>query len=317
VNIANPYLHSSRPLDAHHRALKRWATIASLSVATLLVTVKFFAYMVTDSVSLLSSLMDSAFDGLASVATMISVAHAATPADEDHRFGHGKVEALSALAQAVFIFGSAIFLLFESMHRFAHPVKVHAADTGIYVIIFSIALTGALVVFQQYVIRKTSSVAISADYLHYRGDLFMNLAVFAALVFSYYSPWLYFDPALAAIIALTLLFGAKKISHESFDILMDREIPDSEREKIVSIARAHPLVRAVHDLRTRSTGLRVFIEFHVEMDGDLPLRKTHDVTEELEKALYDAFPKAEVIIHQEPAGLDDHRIDSVVAEKKI
>lgn len=312
MNIANPYLHGAQPQDAMHRALKRWATIASLSVATLLVTIKFFAYIATDSVSMLSSLMDSAFDGIASIATMLSVAHAATPADQDHRFGHGKVEALSALAQGVFIFGSAVFLLFEAVHRFIHPVRISDAGVGIWVSAASIALTGLLIAFQHYVIRRTSSVAISADHLHYKGDLLVNLGVFAALALSYYSRWPYFDPLFALVVALGLLYGVRAVGSESVDILMDREIAPAEREKIAAIVGRHPAVRALHDLRTRSTGHRLFIEFHMELDGNMTLKAAHDVTEEVEKAIFESFPTAEVIIHQEPAGIDDHRIDNMV-----
>ena len=316
MSIANPYLYGENPLDKRHTALKRWVMIASLSVATILVTVKFFAYMITDSVSMLTSLMDSAFDGIASVATMIGLAHAASPADEDHRFGHGKIEALTALGQAIFISGSAMFLLFESLHRFVHPVKVRDAETGIYVITASLILTGLLIAFQYYVIHKTKSIAVSADHLHYKGDLIMNLGVFAALALGKYSGWPYYDPLFAGATSLVLLWGAKSISLESFHILMDREIPQADREKIIALASAHPGVMAVHDLRTRSTGHRVFIEFHMEMDGDLPLARAHDITEDVEKTLYDAFPTAEVIIHQEPAGIDDHRIDNAVANAK-
>lgn len=313
MSIANPYLRPRDPRNLRHQALKRWAAIASLSVATLLVSVKFFAFMATDSVSMLSSLMDSAFDGAASLATMLGIAHAATPADEDHRFGHGKIEAIAALGQAVFIFGSAMFLLFESFHRIVRPVMVKQTETGLWVIALSIVLTGALIAFQHYVIRKTSSVAISADSMHYKGDLFMNLGVFCSLVLSHYSQWPWFDPLFAAAISLILLNSVRGIGRESFDVLMDRELPQPEREKILALARAHPAVRAVHDLRTRSGGSRVFIEFHMELDGHMPLKDAHDVTEEVEKTLYDAFPTAEVLIHQEPAGLKDHRLDDAVA----
>jgi ferrous-iron efflux pump FieF len=312
MNIANPYLHSSNPLNTHHRSLKRWVTIASLSVATVLVVLKFFAYMITDSVSMLTSLMDSAFDGIASMATMISVAHATTPADEEHRFGHGKVEALTAMGQSLFIFGSAALLLFEALHRFIHPVKVGEIGVGLIVTILSLVMTGGLIVFQRYVISKTSSIAISADHLHYKGDLFMNMGVFIALTLSYLSSWTWCDPLFAGMTALFLLYSAKSISIESYGILMDRELPQEDRDKISALVTAHHAVCAIHDLRTRSTGERVFIEFHMELDGAMSLKDAHDVTEDVEKEIYEAFPKSEVIIHQEPAGLDDHRLDSAI-----
>lgn len=316
MSIANPYLHSTHPDTAKSAQLKKWAAAASLSVAIILVTVKFLAFILTNSVSLLSSLMDSAFDAVASLVTILSIAHAATPADENHRFGHGKMEALAALAQAVFIFGSAVFLLIESLRRFVEPQPVKDATLGITVMVGSIVLTGLLVLFQKYVIARTKSVAIAADHLHYKGDLLMNLGVFAALCLAHYSRWPYFDPIFASIIALCLLWGAKSVSHEAFDILMDKELPNEDREKIIAIAKKHPAVRAVHDLRTRNSGERIFIEFHLEVDGSMSLHKAHAVTEEIEKALYEAFPKAEALIHQEPAGIDDHRLDDNIVPLK-
>ncbi len=313
MSIANPYLHGDS--GKHDMNLKKWATVASLSVAGMLIIVKMIAFFVTDSVSVLSSLMDSSFDGFASLMTMLAIMHAATPADEEHRFGHGKLEALSALAQAVFVFGSALFLIFESVHRFIEPQRIKDPTVGIEVMIFSIALTFVLIIFQMYVIRKTKSVAISADHMHYRGDLLMNLGVFGAMVLSYYSRWPYFDPIFASVIALSLLWASYAITKESFDILMDKEIPTADREKILKLVTDHPEVQAVHDLRTRSTGERIFIEFHLEIDGTLSLKRAHDITEQVEKIIYDAFPKAEVIIHQEPAGIDDHRIDNIIPIK--
>jgi len=313
LSIANPYLHGT---DDHKIAeLKKWAAAGSMSVAVLLVVTKLFAFLMTDSVSVLSTVMDSAFDAFASLMTMLSIMHAATPADEEHRYGHGKLEALSALVQAVFVFGSAVFLVAESVHRFIAPQPVHEPTIGIIVMVASIVMTGILIVFQLYVIRKTGSVAIKADHTHYRGDLFMNLGVFMAMALSYYSKWPYYDPIFATGVAAVLLWSAYGITRESFDILMDKEIPAADREKILSLVSAHPDTRAVHDLRTRSTGERIFIEFHLELDGGLPLKKAHDITEQIEKILFDAFPSSEVLIHQEPAGLDDHRIDNTIPIK--
>jgi ferrous-iron efflux pump FieF len=312
MNIANPYLSSAGEGERGDMRLRRAAAGASLAMACVLIIAKFAAYMVTDSVSVMTSLMDSTFDAMASAATMISVIHAATPADENHRFGHGKLEALSALGQALFIFGSAGYLFFESVHRFIQPQKVLAAGVGIGVMLLSIVLTLGLVAFQRHVIRRTKSVAISADHLHYKGDLLMNLGVLAALLLSYYSPWPYFDPLFAAAISVSLLYNARGIAVESFGILMDRELSDEDRAKIETLVKAHPQVRAMHDLRTRYSGQQVFIEFHLELDGDLSLKKAHDVTEELELTLYKHFPKAEVLIHEEPAGIDDHRLDAAI-----
>ncbi|MDE1151994.1 MAG: cation diffusion facilitator family transporter [Micavibrio sp.] len=313
MSIANPYLHGEN--DLKNTNLKKWASVGSMSVAGILIVVKMTAFFVTDSVSLLSSLMDSCFDAFASLMTMLSIMHAATPADEEHRFGHGKLEALSALAQAVFVFGSGAFLIFESVHRFIEPQRIKDPTIGISVMVMSIVLTFFLILFQMYVIRRTKSVAISADHMHYKGDLLMSLGVFAAMALSYYSKWPYFDPIFASIIALSLLYSAWSITRESVDILMDKEIPTADREKILQLVTAHPGVQAVHDLRTRSTGDRIFIEFHLEIDGNLTLKRAHDITEQVEKIIFDAFPKSEVIIHQEPAGIDDHRIDNIIPIK--
>lgn len=312
MSIANPYLNPSAPDEIRSMKLRRWAAAGSLSVAAILIITKFIAYTVTDSVSIMSSLMDSTFDAVASAVTLFSIIHAATPADEQHRFGHGKMEAMAAFGQALFIFGSAGYLLFESAHRFMQPTPVKNMPIGMAVMVLSIILTIGLVSFQRYVIRKTKSVAISADHLHYKGDLLMNLSVLAAIILSYFRQWPYFDPLFAAGISLVLLYGAKKIGAESLDILMDKELSDEDRATIEKLVRNHKDVLTIHDLRTRSTGQQVFIEFHIELDGDLTLKKSHDITEELELALYKAFPKSEILIHQEPAGIDHHRLDDQI-----
>ena len=312
MNIANPYMSASSPAEVRNIKLRRWASAASLSVALILIVTKFIAYMITDSVSVMTSLMDSTFDAVASAVTMLSIIHAATPADEEHRFGHGKLEALSALGQAIFIFGSAGYLFFESVRRFIQPQQVMEARIGIGVMLLSIVLTAGLIGFQRYVIRRTKSVAIRADHLHYSGDILMNVCVLAAVSLSYYSSWPYFDPLFAAGISLILLYNAREVGKESFGILMDKELSAADRARIEALVKAHPAVRAMHDLRTRYSGLQVFIEFHLELDGELSLKKAHDITEELELVLYESFPKAEVLIHEEPAGIKDHRLDAVI-----
>lgn len=317
MSIANPYLHGEHAhLTEKQLRLKRLATFASLSVATTLILTKLIAYFATNSVALLSSLMDSCFDLMASVVALIGVRQAAEPADKAHRFGHGKVEALASLAQAVFISGSALFLVLEALQRMVTPQPVTGTGIGMMVMVLSIILTLILVIFQKHVIKKTASVAISADHLHYMGDLLMNAAVIAALFLTQYTGWLYFDPIFALAIATLLLKGAWEITGNSFDILMDKELPEDDRTKIMSLVEQHKEVRAIHDLRTRSSGQQVFIEFHLEIDGTMTLQHAHDITEDIERVLYEAFPTAEVLIHQEPAGIDDHRIDERVEEQE-
>lgn len=313
MNIPNPFLHGDPAETAEETKLKRMAVTASISVGVILIVIKLAAFWITNSVSILSSLMDSFFDVLASGVAMMSILHAATPADRNHRFGHGKLEALGALGQAIFILGSSIFLLVESARRFISPETVREPAIGMAVIFISLLLTAGLVAFQRRVIRKTKSVALAADHLHYKGDLLMNLSVLTAIGLSSYTGWSYFDPIFAVAIGLTLIFGAYKIGKDSADILMDKELPQQEREKIKALVLAHDAVVSMHDLRTRSTGERIFIEFHLELDGGMTLNRAHDITEELEVILYEAFPKAEIMMHQEPAGIKDARIDDVIA----
>lgn len=309
MSIANPFQKSLSHHTAEDPTLRRWAARASVSVALVLICAKLGAYLVTDSVSLLSSLMDSTIDAIASIVTMISVRQAAEPADEKHRYGHGKLESLSALGQAIFITGSATFLFYEALHRFIHPRIVDDTGIGVSVMVLSIILTLFLVAFQHHVIKKTGSVAITADHLHYKGDLFMNASVITALLIGKATGWTWVDPVFALIIGGILLKGAWEISRSSFDILMDKEISPEDREKIYNIVLKHKQAQAIHDLRTRTTGQHIFIEFHLELDGHMTLDQAHDVTEEIEMLLYKAFPNSEVLIHQEPAGIDDHRLD--------
>jgi len=316
MNIANPYLNKLNPTEIQNIKLRKWACFASLSVAGILIAIKTIAFLITDSVSLLTSLMDSTFDAIASSITLISVIHAAYPADKHHRFGHGKLEALSALGQALFILGSAGYLFFESIHRFIHPQPIKEAAIGISVMVLSIALTGVLIAFQLYVIRKTKSIAISGDHLHYKGDLLMNISVIIALILSYYSSWLYFDPLFAMVITFFLLYSVWKLGKISFGILLDEEMPDNDRAKIEKLVLAHPATRAIHDLRTRNSGSQGFIEFHLELDGNLSLTKAHGITEEIELTIYKKFPKVGILIHQEPAGLKDYRLDSQIEKSE-
>ncbi len=316
MSIANPFLHDkehSGEKDANNK-LRQIASIASVTVAVVLISIKFLAYMLTDSVSLLSSLMDSTIDVMASIVTLIGVRHAMQPADEKHRYGHGKLEALSAMAQAIFISCSAIFLFYEAMHRFIHPQIIDKVGIGYTVMGVSIALTICLVFFQRYVVKKTGSVAIEADHLHYKGDVLMNIGVIAALFLTSMTGWAYFDPIFACLIALLLLYGAKEIGLTSYKVLMDHELPEEDRKKIMQIAESHKKVEYVHDLRTRTTGHHTFIEFHLEMDGSMSLDEAHDITEEIEMLLYKEFPNADVSIHQEPAGIDDDRLDERISE---
>lgn len=285
----------------------RIATTAAVAVAALLIAAKLAAWLVTGSVAVMSSLIDSILDAGASLINLLAVRHALTPADREHRFGHGKAEALAGLAQSAFIAGSALFLLFEAVERLLEPRPVAQSGIGIAVIAFSMATTFGLVTYQRAVVRRTGSLAISADSLHYKGDLLANGAVIAALLAVEHLGWLYADPLLALAIAGYILYGATRIVRIALDQLMDRELPDEQRERIKAIVHAHPEVLSLHDLRTRASGLNCFIQLHLELRPEISLMEAHRISDEVERRILEAFPDAEVMIHQDPEGIDEER----------
>ena len=286
----------------------RWATYASVAVAIVLIIIKTMAYLLTGSVAILSSLIDSFLDFLASGINLFAVRHSLVPADHDHRYGHGKAEAIAGLAQSAFIVGSALFLIFEAINRFSHQQVLENGMVGIGVMLITIALTGLLVKFQRYVVKKTGSIAITADSLHYAGDLLLNLSVIVALILSIYLDWQIADPIFALMIAIYILRSAWVIGKQSLAQLMDQELPDEVREEIKAIALKHPEVLNLHELRTRSSGRQYFFQLHLEMDGELKLKEAHQIANEVEIEICKAFPNAEVIIHEDMEGLHEGEI---------
>jgi ferrous-iron efflux pump FieF len=287
--------------------LRRMATYASVAVAAVLIAVKFAAWLETGSVALLSSLVDSLLDAVASLVNLVAVRHAMSPADREHRFGHGKAEPLAVLGQSAFITGSAMLLLAEAVRRLIWPVPVENPPAGIAVMIFSIAVTIALVVYQRHVVRRTGSIAITADELHYRSDLVLNTSVIAALLLGSVLDFPLLDPLFGAAIGIWIVYSAVRLARLSLFQLMDHELPDEEREKIRAIAQSHPDVAAAHDLRTRVAGPTAFIQIHIEMDGGLSLIRAHEISDEVEAELRAAYPHAEVMIHQDPEGIEEPR----------
>lgn len=280
--------------------LLRLATTASVATAGLLIVVKLGAYVLTDSVSILSTLIDSLLDAAASVVNLIAVRHALVPADREHRFGHGKAEPLAAMGQAAFISGSGIFLMIEALPRFFSPRPLTNGEVGIGVMVFSIAATLALVTLQRHVVRRTGSLAISADQLHYTGDILVNGAVIVALVLTAWLGWTFVDPLFGIGIAGYILYNAWQIASGAFDMLMDRELPEDERSRIRAVISAHDGVLGIHDLRTRASGPQIFIQCHIELNADQSLRSAHAIADAVEFDLREAFPGAEVIVHQDP-----------------
>lgn len=297
--------------DVAAARLMRRATYAAVGVAGVLVLLKVAAYLITGSVALLSSLIDSALDAAASLVNLVAVRQALQPADPEHRFGHGKAEPLAGLGQAAFISGSSVFLIVEALGRLLSPAPVTEGGVGIAVMLFAIVATFVLVGYQRHVVARTGSVAIAADGVHYTGDVLINLSVIASIVLADYLGFGYADPLFALAIAAYLLFNARGIFRSSLDLLMDRELPDADRARILSMARAHPQVVDAHDLRTRSSGQQTFIQLHLEMAPHLPLVEAHAVAEQVAAQIRGSYPRADVLIHQDPAGLAERHHDAL------
>ena len=285
--------------------LRRRATHAALAVAAVLIVAKFGAWLATGSVALLSSLVDSLVDACASFVNLIAVRHAATPADREHRFGHGKAEPLAALGQSAFLVGSAMLLMAEAVRRLVQPAPVTNAGTGVAVMVFSIVVTLGLVTYQRHAVRQTGSLAIGADELHYRSDLILNGSVILTLLLGQTLNLPIIDPLLGGAIGIWIIYGAVRIALLSLTQLMDRELPDDERARIRAIAESHPQVSAVHDIKTRVAGPTAFIQLHIEMDGGLSLLEAHRISDAVEADLRRALPHADVIIHEDPAGIEE------------
>jgi len=283
----------------------RIATYASVATALLLVGMKLVAWLMTGSVSILASLVDSLMDSAASALNLLAVRYSLVPADKEHRFGHGKAEPLAGLAQAAFIGGSAVFLILHAVERLRYPRALEDVKIGLAVMVVSIVLTALLLLIQRRAIRRTRSTAIRADALHYATDLLTNLSVIIALLLSDYG-WVWADSAMAISVAAYIFYSAGRIGYEAIQHLMDRELGAEVQQEILAIARRVPEVRGVHDLRTRQSGQAKFVQLHVELDGDLDLHRAHAIADRIEREIEVLLPDAEVIIHQDPAGVVEH-----------
>ena len=292
----------------HHHAhgdLTKRAAIASVSVALFLLALKIFAATETGSVALLASLADTGFDVLASLLTLFSVRYAAMPADDDHRFGHGKAEALSALFQVILITVSAIFIAWRAIMRLGAQEQTAHPEYGIGVSVIAIVATLGLLAYQRHVVRKTGSVAIQADHVHYQSDLLLNIAVIVAILLDTILNVRGADPVFGIAIAAWLSWGAYRAARLALDQLLDREWPEEKRQRFIEVALRHPELRGIHDMRTRSSGVHDFCQFHVWVDPNMTVAAAHDIMDEVEQALMDAFPGVEVLIHPDPEGHKD------------
>jgi ferrous-iron efflux pump FieF len=295
--------------------LRQFASRTSLGVAVILVVVKLAAWIVTGSVALLASAVDALVDTGASLATYFGVRYAERPPDQDHRFGHGKGEAIAGFTQSTFLAGAAVVLAFQSLERLFLPHPTESLDIGAWVIAGSLLAATALVAMQTWVVRKTGSTAIAADRAHYMTDVAVNAGVLVALGVTRFTSWERADPLFALVISGYMLWNARHIAKEALTQLLDRELPTDDRRHIEGAVRGCAGVRNLHDLRTRYAGDRIFVEFHLEVDEQLTVKQGHAIGDLAEAAVVNLLPGVvEVTAHLEPFGIDDDRLDDRVAE---
>lgn len=297
--------------DAQSASLNRSAAFASIGVAALLLGLKAYAAWQTGSTAMLGSVADTALDLVASLATLAGVWVAAQPDDLHHRFGHGKAEALAAMFQVVLISISALGLAFRAVEQFVAGGRTEAAGEGILVSGLAMAATLGLLAWQRHVIAKTQSLAISTDHVHYQSDLLLNLAVIAALALDQYLGIAGADPLFGLAIAAWLGWGAWGASHAAIEQLMDREWPQEKKQRFLEVLARHPELRGIHDLRTRTSGNRDFVQFHVWVDANMSVAAAHDVMDSIEAKLQAEFPGVEILIHPDPEG----HVDAGLAAK--
>lgn len=279
--------------------LMRYATWAAVSVALVLVITKAIAWWMSGSVAMLGSLSDSFLDMASSVVTLFAVKAALIPADDDHRFGHGKAEALAGLFQAGVMAVLSVLLAIEAVKHFLNPKAYQAPDYVIGVSLLAVVLSFGLVMFQSYVVKKSGSIAIAGDQLHYTGDLLLNIGVIASAIAAGYG-YIYADAIFAALITAYILHGAWDVAIPAIDMLMDKEMGVEDEERIIAIVATVPDALGMHHLKTRASGRDLFIQMHIEVDGNITVKEGHSIAEQVELALSSQYPQAEILIHIDP-----------------
>ena len=287
--------------------LVRSASIASLLVASTLIVLKYYGWVTTTSVSLLGSLADSLIDFLASIFVFIAISYSLLPADAKHRFGYGKSEGLAAFIQSLLIGISGIYVCFEAIKRLLNPSQINQPSIAIWIILVSIALTLALVMYQKYVIKKSKSIAIESDQYHYLTDTYINISVLFSIVITGWTRFVFIDALVGLLISAVVLYTSVTLLKKSFKILLDQEIQSDDRDRIREIALDHPKVLGFHDLRTRDTGRKYIIQFHLELDPNMSLLESHEITDEVTDNVLKLYPDSELIIHTDPLGIDEVR----------
>lgn len=291
------------PQNGHKKGYALLAGAASIVTVAALILMKGYAYWVSGSVSVLASLTDSLMDAAVSLISFCAIGYSLKPADDNHRFGHGKIEGVAALLQAAFIVGAGAFLVFESMRHLTRPEMVEDNLLVLGVMVCSVLLSIGLVLFQKFSLRYAPSLAVEADHAHYSGDIAINAGVVIVLMSIKYGAPRWIDPAFAVIVALYLGYTAKIIAMKGMDMLLDREVSEEMRAQIFEIIDRHPEAVGAHDLRTRKAGMDLHIAFDLEIDPDKSLRDAHDVALQIEQEILELFPNAEIMIHKDPAGV--------------
>jgi ferrous-iron efflux pump FieF len=276
------------------------AIMVPITVSVMLLLVKTYGYFITDSLSILSSLLDSMMDIVVSVFNMVAVIYASKPADEDHRFGHNSIEDIVGLIQATFIATSAFLILYKAVNSFIEPQVITNSVEGVWLMVFSFAGSFLIVLYQKIILSKTKSVVVESDMMHYLTDVLMNGAIIIALLLSSYPGLGILDPILASVIAFYILWAAIKIGRRSFNSLMDMELEESEKEKIQKLLLINKQIKGYHDLKTRRSGNRVFVQIHIDLDRKLSLDESHDIIEDLEEEIEKIWLQTDVIIHADP-----------------
>lgn len=290
--------------------LKHRAAVASISLAILLSGLKLFATIASGSLAVFSSMIDSVSDVLGSAITFIAIKYSTRPATDHHRYGYGKAEAISALIQAFFVAGSGLFVLYDAFLRFFHPRVLDETPLAIAIMVFSLVATLVLIAYQKYVAKLTQSQAIDADSAHYVVDILTNSSIILSLTVVKFFEIYWFDTLTALVIAIYLLYNAYQLVVEAFDVLLDRELSDDIRQNINNIISRHEFVKGFHDVRTHSLGNEYMIEIHLELDGRLSLYEAHQLSDQVETAIIKEYPNAQVIIHQDPSGVSEDRLDA-------
>ncbi|MBP3545813.1 MAG: cation diffusion facilitator family transporter [Alphaproteobacteria bacterium] len=301
-------------LRQDNNGLKKIATGASVFLSISLMLIKLFASVYTGSLAVLSSLVDSISDIFASLITFIAVRFSTLPASKKHRYGYGKAEALSALVQSAFVAGSGIFVIYEGIDRIFNPRPLNDTFFGILVMVISFIATLLLIIFQKYVVKKTSSIAVQADSLHYMVDIITNATIILSLlVVKFLNIW-WFDTLTAIFVSGYLLYNAYKIAKSAVSLLLDKELETDVRKSIENIVKNCSFCLGMHDLRTRDLGGIYIFEFHLELDGNLSLYNAHKLTDIIEQEVKNLYPGSQVIIHQDPAGVEEERLDNILVK---